>query len=400
MLKHEQVLMRYDGEGVNGPGFSGGNLNQLHEDMVHKQTPGGPGYNDEINSAGGTVTSIASARSDSKSIGRRKSSSRKSSVASRDGDAAPGLPEDNHVGDVNAAPSDNKNKKRKDKKKKRKKRVKSHESGLDDAKERELKEDEDPDQVNINIKAMSMSKPKKKKKSKRKMSMNDKLNSGPASLSNLSKKIEKEKSKKKKLKEAEKKKKSEEKKQKIKEQMEDDEDMMEMGLEDLVSSDSSSSSEDFILWKTDEDEVDNNRGPDTIHEYRLDAKGKYVEDTRDGVTNNLANYVELKIVKYPGTGELFMVITKFDDKKDASEVFRTDFVRCLNIEKNQIEEDFTIYFENLTMIFRADDYQRANAILINLRALFEQHCANIQPALPTPPPTTVTDQMGLFLGGL
>merc|ERR1712113_459412 len=110
----------------NGPGFSGGNLNQLHEDMVSKQTPGGPGYNDDINSAGGTVTSIASARSDSKSIGRRKSSSRKSSV-SRDGDAAPGLPEDNQVGDVNAEPSiDNKHKKKKDKKKKKKKRVKSH----------------------------------------------------------------------------------------------------------------------------------------------------------------------------------------------------------------------------------------------------------------------------------
>eukprot|EP00483_Globobulimina_turgida_P007812 UN07827 len=81
------------------------------------------------------------------------------------------------------------------------------------------------------------------------------------------------------------------------------------------------------------------------------------------------------------------------------EIFRCDFAKCLNIEKNQIEEDFSIMFEYITLVFRGDDYEKVMGILINLRVFFEQHCTNLQPELPPPPEQTVTDQMNIFFGG-
>jgi len=186
---------------------------------------------------------------------------------------------------------------------------------------------------------------------------------------------------------------------------EEEEDSLDLSFEDLVPSSASSMESDpecqwigshNTLHSTDSEDGD---GP---IRGRLDENGKYIEHRDaidDGGSNNLRHYVELKVVKYPGTGELFMIITRFDEEQDAVEVFRTDFAHCVQIEKCEVEEDFAICFEGVMIVFRADDYEKARSMLINLRLLFDQHSANIQPELPPPPPQTVTDQMNLFFGG-
>jgi len=390
-----QILLRFDGEAENAPGASTNALGPLHNAMVHRQTPGGdgPGF-DEVNEAGGTVTSIASTTSQSYkqgSIGHRKSSS---SQPVHDGDAPqPILDGDAEHDGLDQDVNSNKKKKKK-KKKHKKKRNKSTENELDEQQQQLAKEHED--QINIPIAAVSKKKKKGKKKKLRSLSMNvSKIASEnkTASLSNLSKTIEREKKKKQKKEEKQHKKDSNNKEEK-----KENEDYLDMDLDEMVSSDSSSSSSDDYLLLSDSDHNNENNGNAANYEYRLDANGKYIEVDKDGITNNLANYVELKLVKYPGTGELYVVVTKFDDKKDAMEVFRIDFAKCINIEKNEIEQDFSIYFEAIALVFRADDYEKARQILITLRQFFEQHCTNIQPELPPPPESIVTDQMTLFFG--
>merc|ERR1712244_99874 len=110
-------------------------------------------------------------------------------------------------------------------------------------------------------------------------------------------------------------------------------------LDEMISSSSSSSDEndDFLLLS------DENIDYDATTEYALDHSGQIIDNTGNGGTNSLSDYVELKLCKYPSTGELFLIITNFDEKKSAMEVFRCDFAECINIEKNQIEEDFSIY---------------------------------------------------------
>lgn len=180
------------------------------------------------------------------------------------------------------------------------------------------------------------------------------------------------------------------------ERKEEEEDSLDLSFEDLVPSSASSMGTD-PEW---EDSTDSEDGGQSQIRGRLDENGKYIEHgIDDGGSNNLRHYVELKVVKYPGTGELFMIITRFDEERDAVEVFRTDFAHCVQIEKCEVEEDFAVCFEGVMIVFRADDYEKARSMLINLRLLFEQHSTNIQPELPPPPPQTVTDQMNLFFGG-
>merc|ERR1712228_564354 len=146
-------LMRYDGEEHN---VSGSNLGALHEDKVH----------DDVNSVGGTVTSVASGYSTKSSTSiksifgsaeRRKSSSRNSSVDHEDAN-------DTQI----------KNKKRK-KKKTKKNKKKSKKS-----------DDEKDDEINITISAKT--KMKKTKDGKwRKHSMSASPNPPSKSLSSLSK---------------------------------------------------------------------------------------------------------------------------------------------------------------------------------------------------------------------
>ena len=168
-----------------------------------------------------------------------------------------------------------------------------------------------------------------------------------------------------------------------------EEDYYNMDLDELVSSSSSSEDEDTYILLSDSDEQNN----------QTHQKAQQLFDINSSI-NSLQYYVSLTLVKYPGTGELFMIITGQDEKKDQIELFRTDFANCINIEKNKIDTDFTIYFENIQIVFRADDYEKTRKILISLRQFFETHSNNIQPELPPPPDTVVTNQMKLFFGGL
>ena len=293
--------------------------------------------------------------------GRRKSSSRNSSV--------------DHEDIANEAYSQNtKQKRKKSKKNVKKKRVKSYDNGVDE---------KDEEEINITISAKT--KTKKKKDSKwRAQSMSTSPNPPSSSLSSLSKTA------------AIKERKKREKKRTLKKQkIDEDKDYLDMDLEEMVSSSSSSSdieNDDFLLLSDENADYDA-----TTAEYALDHNGQFVEHNVG--TNNLRDYVELKLVKYPGTGELYLIVTKFDEKTEAMEVFRCDFAKCTNIEKNEIEEDFSIFFENITLAFRADNYEKANQSLITLRQFFDQHSTNLQPELPPPPDTFVTDQMNLFFGG-
>eukprot|EP01083_Nonionella_stella_P027369 75354_1 len=147
---------------------------------------------------------------------------------------------------------------------------------------------------------------------------------------------------------------------------------LDMDLDELVS-DSSNSSDSLLLSE------ETNHTTDEVHS---------IEEVEheDGV--------QLKIVKYPGTGELYLVMGV-----TAKEIFRIDFVKCSNIEKNQTNTDFTIYFEDTALTFRGDNYEKVMAITIKLRLLLEQHSTNIEPELPPPPAQVVTDQMNIFFGG-
>merc|ERR1712130_59166 len=117
-----QELIRFDDQNVSGP-----NLGALHEDK--EQAPGC--INEDVNSAGGTVTSIASGYStkSSTSIKSIYSISRKKSSSV-----------DTNNGEV----QDTKRKKKKSKKSK-KKRIKSHETPCD----------EEDDEINLTISAKS-----------------------------------------------------------------------------------------------------------------------------------------------------------------------------------------------------------------------------------------------------
>lgn len=348
--------MQWDGERVNevcinGMGIS--TLGTLHEDMIP----------DDINSAGGTVTSIASNCSvgSTASIGRQKSLSRKSSLASQP--AMEAVNEYvNGIGDINDSestaiqPIDTKKSNKKDRKKREKKRSPRS----------------DPDGAGT-IAAVSKRK-KRRTKSLRKKSI---------------KKKDSKKEKKRKSSKSGKRKKSTE-------NVEEEEDSLDLRFEDLVPS-SASSADSEAEWADSTDSEDNGQAAG-----RLDGNGKYIEHNGvadGGGSNNLRHYVELKVVKYPGTGELYLIITRFDEERDAMEVFRTDFAHCVQIEKCEVEEDFAVCFESVMIIFRADDYEKARSMLINLRMLLEQHSVNIQPELPPPPEATVTDQMNLFFGG-
>jgi len=337
-----QELIRFDDQNVSAP-----NLGALHEDK--EQAPGC--INEDVNSAGGTVTSIASGYStkSSTSIKSIYSISRKKSSSV-----------DTNNGEV----QDTKRKKKKSKKNK-KKRIKSYETPCD----------EEDDEINLTISA--------KAKMKKRRMYSSKSKSASSSPRTPSVSITKEKKKKK------------SNIPKIDEN--NSKDYLDQDLDELVSSSSSSDEDedDFILASDDDGVIDN----DCHTDYALDHNGQFVENNQNSTSLN--DCVELKLVKYPGTGELFMIVTKFavDEKTEAMELFRCDFAKCMGVERLQIEEDFIIYFENISLVMRADSYEKANTILITLRQFFDQHCSNLQPELPPPPDTSVTDQMSLFFGG-
>ena len=70
-----------------------------------------------------------------------------------------------------------------------------------------------------------------------------------------------------------------------------------------------------------------------------DSGNELNNDSDDGSSNeselpySLARYVELSLIKYPGTHELYLVLNKQDENQDHIEIFRKDFCDCECVTK-------------------------------------------------------------------
>jgi len=178
--------------------------------------------------------------------------------------------------------------------------------------------------------------------------------------------------------------------------------------EDSDDSDDSHNSDEVDYNSVDSDNFNNNN-----YNYNYNNKNKNKnkkidtnsdEDNNDGndsensKVNTLSKYAQLVLIKYAGTHELYLVINKQDDNNDQIEIFRQNFIDCQSIMKCENIGEFRVEFDEITLHFRADNFEQCDKIVVTLREFLEQYCFNNKIETPPPPEIPVTDSMAIFFG--
>jgi len=104
------------------------------------------------------------------------------------------------------------------------------------------------------------------------------------------------------------------------------------------------------------------------------------------------------LIKYAGTHELYLVVNKRDDNDDEIELFRQNFIDCKSIRKTENLGEFRIEFNDITLHFRADDFEQCDKIVITLRQFLEQYWLNTKTETSHTPEHPVTDTLAVFFG--
>ena len=77
------------------------------------------------------------------------------------------------------------------------------------------------------------------------------------------------------------------------------------------------------------------------------------------------------------------------------------YIHCINTyinDREQRDEEFCVQFNDIDLLFKADNAEKAQKIVVLLRGFLEQHTNNIKPETPSPPPQPVIDNLSLFFG--